>query len=85
MLKIDIDVLDKLESQREGIIDQILRYEKRELPVCSHCGSSDTADVIFGIIGRTIYLAGATTKVHLLPNPPSPGEYFCNACGKYFD
>lgn len=84
MLKIDKTTLDKMESQRAGIKAQILSFDSKELPGCPHCGTSDTAKVIFGIIGRTIDIAVATTKVHLEPNPPGSGAYFCNQCGKYF-
>ncbi len=84
MLKIDKITLDKMESQRAGIKAQILSYDSKELPACPQCGANDTAEVIFGIIGRTIHIAAATTKVQLEPNATSLGAYFCNACGKYF-
>ena len=84
MLKIDNATLDEMESQRAGIKAQILSYDSKELPGCPRCGTGDTAKVIFGIIGRTIDIAVATTKVHLQPNAPGSGTYFCYKCGKYF-
>jgi len=86
MLKVDQETLDKMESQHKGIIETIVYFEKAQLRSCAHCGSSNTASVQVGIIGRTIYLATATTKVKLVPNrTDKPGQYFCNACGEYFD
>jgi len=85
MLKITQAELEKMESQREGIIKSIMAYENENLPSCPHCGSGDTASVQVGIMGRTIYIAAATTKVKLIPNGPKQGEYFCHECGKYFD
>jgi len=84
MLKINRHELVEMENQHDSIIEQIMRFESAELPACSECGSSDTADVQVGIIGRTIYLAAATTKFKLIPNLPRPGRYFCNSCKKYF-
>ena len=84
MLKVDDETLDKMEAQHPGILEQLSRFENAQLPACALCGSDDTADVQVGIIGRTIYLAGATTKFKLIPNCPKPGTYFCNACGEYF-
>ena len=84
MLKVDKETLDQIEARHPGIIKQILRFEEAELPACAHCGSEDTADVQCGIIGRTIDIAAATTKIKLIPNPPKPGAYFCNACNEYF-
>jgi hypothetical protein len=84
MIKVDKETLDLMESQREGIIDQINRFEEAEFPKCPNCGSMDTASVQIGIMGRTIYIAAATTKVHLIPNGPKPGDYFCNKCNKHF-
>jgi hypothetical protein len=85
MLKIDQTTLDNLEKQYDGIIKTILHFENASLPSCVYCQSSDTADVQVGVIGRTICIAGATTKFKLIANGPKPGKYFCNACQKYFD
>lgn len=84
MLKVSEKSLDQMEAQYPGIKKQILRFENTELPPCSHCGSDDTANVQVGIIGRTINIAGATSKFTLIPNGPKPGKYYCNSCKKYF-
>lgn len=85
MLKIGETGIDSMEAQHPGIRGQIARFEAAELPSCPECGSVDTADVQVGIVGRTIYIAAATTKVTLVPNGPRPGRYRCNACKTYFD
>lgn len=86
MLKIDKERLDHMEKQYPGIVEQILFREEATLPVCSRYGSENTAKVACGIIGRTIYIAAATTKFKLIPNGPKPGAYyFCNTCNEFFD
>ena len=85
MLKIDQAELEKMESKREGIIKSIMAFENAELPSCPHCGSGNTAFVEVGIMGRTIYIAAATTRVKLIPNDPKQGAHFCHECKKYFD
>ena len=62
MLKENETYLDYVEQQYPGIKEQIYSYDRAELPACIHCGSDDTAQVIAGVIGRTICLAGATTR-----------------------
>lgn len=84
-LKIDKETLDHMEKQYPGIGKTILYFEKATLPVCSRCGSENTADVGCGIVGRTIYIAAATTKFKLIPNDPKPGKYFCNTCNEFFN
>lgn len=84
MLKINQAALEQMEKQYQGIIGSIMRFENAELPSCPHCGSGDTASVQVGIIGRTIYIAAATTKFKLIPNSPKMGEYFCNDCKRFF-
>jgi len=85
MLKVDQKTLDRMESQYKGIVEIILRYEEDELPPCPRCKSEDTAYVSVGIVGRSINLAAATTKIKLIPNGPKRGKYFCNSCEKYFN
>lgn len=85
MLKISIELISEMESHHLGIKEQIFRFENQKLPNCPHCGSKDIANVQVGIIGRTIYIAGATTKFHLIPNGPKPGRCFCNSCRKFFE
>jgi len=85
MIKVDEKTLDQMENQHPGIKETILYFENAKLPSCPHCGSENTADVQCGIIGRTIYIATATTKFKLIPNPPKPGSYFCNNCKEFFN
>lgn len=84
MLKLDRAKLDHLEMSYPGISKQIADFENADLPACPKCDSSNTARVQCGIIGRTIDIAAATTKVHLAANDP-PGPYFCNECRHYFN
>ena len=37
-----------------------------------------------GLVGRSIHLAGATTKIRLLPNG-HPADFYCNQCDQYFN
>ena len=84
MIKITEDQIRKMEEDRPGITEQIWRFENMDLPACPVCGSSDTASVQVGIIGRTIAIGSATTKVHLMGNVNDEGIYFCNDCRKQF-
>jgi hypothetical protein len=84
MLKIDEDELDEKERMYPDIKKQVYSFENADLPTCAHCGSEDTASVQIGLIGRTIFLASATTKLKLIANGPKPGEYFCNQCEAFF-
>lgn len=85
MLKITKTELEGSDRSYPGIKEQILRFEEADLPACPHCGSTDTAKVQVGVIGRTISIAVSTTKVKLVGNGPKPGRWFCNACKKFFD
>ncbi len=85
MLTVDEPTLSELEATYPGIRNSILAFESAALPACSHCRSSNTADVQVGVIGRTINIAAATTKVKLISNGPKFGKYFCNCCEKFFD
>ena len=84
MIKVSENTIKHMESQHPGITKQIWRFELQDIPPCPVCGSTDTASVQVGVIGRTIYLAAATTKFHLLPNGNNKGIYFCNVCKKQF-
>ncbi len=84
MLKENETYLNYVEQQYPGVKEQIYSYDRAVLPACVHCGSTDTAQVISGVIGRTICLAGATTKVKLVPNNKESLDNFCNACGVFF-
>ncbi len=85
MLKISQETINGMEGERPGVRDQIMRFENADLPACPKCNSENTADVQIGFIVRTMYIASATTKFHLLMNLPRPGRFFCNACREYFD
>lgn len=65
--------------------EQYRRFMNMEVPPCTRCGASTTASVQVGLIGLTIRLAATCPKFKLLPNGPKPGEWFCNACGRFFD
>lgn len=84
MLMIDETVLSELETTYPGIRNSILSFETAAFPVCLHCGSSDTADVQVGLIGRTLGIAAATTRFKLIPNGVKPDKYFCNSCEEFF-
>jgi hypothetical protein len=84
MLLVNEAELERMEAERPGIRAQIRRFEEKVVPTCSLCGSCETASVFVGIIGRTIAIAGATTKARLIPNGPAPAPYFCWACSSYF-
>jgi hypothetical protein len=85
MLKVNKKALNKMESNYPGIGKTITFFERANVPSCPHCGSEDTANVGCGLVGRSIHIAGATTKFKLIPNGPKPGEYFCNPCEKFFN
>ena len=85
MLKIDKQALARIEQLHPGVRETILRFEEAILPVCSRCGSENTADVQCGIIGRTINIATVTTKIKLIANGPKPGKFFCNTCKEFFN
>jgi len=85
MLKIDKQGLDRMEEIYPGINLSIQYFEEASLPVCRHCGSTNTANVQCGLIGRTIHIGAATTKFKLIPNGPKPGKYFCNTCNHFFN
>ncbi len=75
-----------VEVRSADIADQIRRFDKAELPPCPFCGSKDTASVQVGMVGKAITIAASTTKVKLVPNAKDKlGNYFCNACKKYFN
>jgi hypothetical protein len=85
MIKISEEQFDIYERSYPGITEQIWRHEHADLPPCTHCGSTDTAVIIGAIIGRTIYLASATTKVTLNANRNGQCAYRCNACKQQFN
>ena len=84
MIKVTEDVIRHMESQYPGISEQIWRFENLDLPACPVCGSTDTASVQAGVIGRTMNINLATTKIHSMLNWNGKGIYFCNVCRQGF-
>ena len=84
MLKVDREWIDRVETRYEGFREMVYRWDAMELPPCALCGSADTAKVSAGLVGRSIHLAGATTKIRLLPNG-HPADFYCNQCDQYFN
>ena len=83
MKTMDNKSIRELEEQYPEFRESLDTYESADLPLCPVCGSTTTAQVITGLIGRTINLAAATTKVKLLPNG-HPGDFHCEACDQFF-
>jgi len=74
-----------IEETYPGVTKQIDRYKQEKPPSCSHCGSDNTADVMVGIIGRSITIA-AETGAKLVPNVKDRlGTYWCRNCKRFFD
>lgn len=84
MIKVSENEIRHMEKQHPGITEQIRDFENMEIPQCTKCGSTDTASIQVGVIGRTMYLAMATTKFKLFPNGNGKGIYFCNTCKVQF-
>jgi hypothetical protein len=84
MLKVDEEWIRRVEKEYSGIRENINGFESADLPSCRKCGSANTAAVCVGIVGRSIHVAAATTKIRLLPNGHRAG-FYCNECGRYFD
>ena len=85
MLKVSPEQLESMEQSYPGIKEQVLSREEADLPSCASCGSANTAAVNVGVIGRSMLIAGATTKIKLVPNCPGLGDYFCNECSKFWE
>ena len=85
LLKVTKEWLQTAEDQYPGIQKTIESWEAQELPPCPRCGSVDSAKVSVGLVGRSITVAAATTKICLLSNGPTQGDLYCNACRHYFD
>jgi hypothetical protein len=85
MLKVTEAQVEDLEKMYPGIREQILRFENATLPVCTRCGSHDTAEFSVGLIGRSINIAGSTTRIRLIANGPKPAAFFCNRCHNCYD
>ena len=84
MIKLDQETLVLMDSNYQGFLAHLPRLEGKDIPPCSSCGLNDTAVVQCGVVGRTINLAAATAKFHLLRNQNGERPYFCNSCREYF-
>jgi hypothetical protein len=82
MLKVNAEWILETERQYPGFKKTLDYYESLPIPACPRCGSDDCARVTVGVIGRTMALAAATTKVRLVPNG-EPG-FHCCACEHFF-
>ncbi|MCC6245562.1 MAG: hypothetical protein IT353_22215 [Gemmatimonadaceae bacterium] len=85
MVKINDEWIRQAEIAYPGFRKTLNRYESMCLPGCPACQSTHTASVQMGIVGRSISLAAATTRIKLVTNPPVSGQFFCNDCETFFD
>jgi transposase-like protein len=85
MPKVDKKALEKMEANYKGITGEIMAFEDAILPACPNCCSPNTAIVRAGVIGRSLSIAAATSKMKLILNMPGKGKYYCNDCEKYFN
>lgn len=83
-LLVDESWIDEAERSYPGFRKDLAYAESRDIPLCTACGSANTARVGGGLIGRTMHLAAATTKFKLVPNNRL-GDVYCNACDRFFD
>jgi DNA-directed RNA polymerase subunit RPC12/RpoP len=84
MLRVSRTWIDAVDEEYTGFSESVERWEASQLPRCPHCGSDETAKVSAGLVGRSIRLAAATTKIRLLANG-HPADYYCNRCKSYFN
>jgi predicted RNA-binding Zn-ribbon protein involved in translation (DUF1610 family) len=77
-------LLRRLIVTRSDTAGSPLSVQQQRCRSCPNCGSNDTAKVTSGVIGRTIHLAAATTRVKLVPNQQA-ARFYCNACERFFD
>lgn len=85
MIKRTQEQINKTERNYPGFKKNLKAYENTPCPDCPQCKSSDTAFCSAGSVGRSMALAGATTRIRLHANGPFKGKFFCNACDQYFD
>lgn len=84
MLRVTEEQLEYLDRRRPGVRQLVMQFENADLPPCPRCGSADTARVQVGVVGVTISIACATTKIKLLANGgDARGSYWCNACERF--
>ena len=84
MLKVTDEWLLDAEKAYPGIRGTIEFFEAMKLPPCPKCGSANSAEVNTRIVGRSMKIAVATTKMHLIPNG-RPADFWCNACAHFFN
>ena len=84
MMKLSQERLSEIEADYPGFLESLSRFESLNLPPCDHCGSSNTAAVQAGLVGRTFWLARATSKFCLTPSGSTEGSLWCNACRRFF-
>jgi len=87
MLKVTPEILKEMEARYPGIQANIMYFENASIPACPVCGSNDTAIIQYGVIGRTISIATATTKCKLFPNANKSTKnkkFYCNKCNHPF-
>ena len=85
MIRLTRTQIEALEERYEGITDWITRFEKEVVYACPKCGSTDTALVQVGVVGRLLAIAAATSKVAIVLNGPKPGKYKCHVCRTYYN
>jgi len=88
MLRYSEKQLQRVEANYPGVRESIERFEAMDISACPSCLSDDTAVIQVGLIGRTMTIAGGTTKFKLIPNRSTPKwkkKYFCRACEETFD
>src|SRR5262245_45554430 len=83
MLKVDEWWIRQVEEQYPGFRATLEHHESLLMPRCPTCSSDATAKVMCGVVGRTMHLAAATTKVKLVANG-RPTDYFCTSCESLF-
>jgi len=85
MVKVDREWLQHAEESHPGIIEIVDRLETAQYPACPKCGSSHrTAKVSAGLVGMSIHVAAASSRIKLLSNG-HPADFYCNECDTYFD
>ena len=88
MLRYSEKQLQRVETNYPGVRESIEHYEAKDIPVCPSCSSDYTAVIQVGLIGRTMAIAGGTTKFKLIPyrrEPKWKRKYFCRTCEETFD
>ena len=87
MLRYSEKQLRRVETNYAGVRESIEYYEAMDIPTCPSCASDDTALIQVGLIGRTMTIAGGTTKFKLIPyrrEPKWKKKFFCRACEETF-